>query len=243
MGEYSREQRNQLSRAIANSETGSKQLKQIIDNRMLFVEQMKFANSFSPKRESVLQRNAFFYKKPIAGPLVNHYHIGFDDFHTFSHLIHVYQPGENARLPNAISTNYSKDVGFGAKQGLSQSILDDEGELFTYYNGIQGAGGKAEKDPISTSPSEDAKLVSIINQIGTNNRYSLVGYNCQKWYKEVVDAFNKEKHNRDRLPILDRREIPKKIVTDHFFNRSMDAHYYGYKQKWDEKSPILDVVP
>ena len=57
MGEYSREQRNQLSRAIANSETGSKQLKQIIDNRMLFVEQMKFANSFSPKRESVLQRN------------------------------------------------------------------------------------------------------------------------------------------------------------------------------------------
>ena len=60
MGEYSREQRNQLSRAIANSETGSKQLKQIIDNRMLFVEQMKFANSFSPKRESVLQRNAFF---------------------------------------------------------------------------------------------------------------------------------------------------------------------------------------
>ena len=92
---------------------------------MLFVEQMKFANSFSPKRESVLQRNAFFYKKPIAGPLVNHYHIGFDDFHTFSHLIHVYQPGENARLPNAISTNYSKDVGFGAKQGLSQSILDE----------------------------------------------------------------------------------------------------------------------
>ena len=121
--------------------------------------------------------------------------------------------------------------------------LDDEGELFTYYNGIQGAGGKAEKDPISTSPSEDAKLVSIINQIGTNNRYSLVGYNCQKWYKEVVDAFNKEKHNRDRLPILDRREIPKKIVTDHFFNRSMDAHYYGYNQNWDEKSPILDVVP
>ena len=33
MGEYSREQRNQLSRAIANSETGSRQLKGFVDNR------------------------------------------------------------------------------------------------------------------------------------------------------------------------------------------------------------------
>lgn len=33
MAEYSREQRNQLSRAIANSETGSRQLKGFVDNR------------------------------------------------------------------------------------------------------------------------------------------------------------------------------------------------------------------
>lgn len=33
MAEYSREQRNQLSRAVANGETRSKQLKGIIDNR------------------------------------------------------------------------------------------------------------------------------------------------------------------------------------------------------------------
>ena len=33
MGEYSREQRNQLSRVIANSETGSRQMKGFMDNR------------------------------------------------------------------------------------------------------------------------------------------------------------------------------------------------------------------
>lgn len=33
MAEYSREQRNQLSRAVANSETGSRQLKGVVDSR------------------------------------------------------------------------------------------------------------------------------------------------------------------------------------------------------------------
>nr|DAE72354.1 MAG TPA: hypothetical protein [Caudoviricetes sp.] len=33
MAEYSREQRNQLSRAVANSETGNRQMKNFIDNR------------------------------------------------------------------------------------------------------------------------------------------------------------------------------------------------------------------
>lgn len=36
MGEYDRKQRNQLSRAIANNNTGSKQLKGFVDNRMNF---------------------------------------------------------------------------------------------------------------------------------------------------------------------------------------------------------------
>lgn len=35
MAEYGREQRNQLSRAVANSETGSKQLKGFVDNRRI----------------------------------------------------------------------------------------------------------------------------------------------------------------------------------------------------------------
>lgn len=33
MAEYSREQRNQLSRAVANSETRNRQMKNFIDNR------------------------------------------------------------------------------------------------------------------------------------------------------------------------------------------------------------------
>lgn len=37
MAEYSREQRNQLSRVIANSESGSKQLKGVVDNRTHFL--------------------------------------------------------------------------------------------------------------------------------------------------------------------------------------------------------------
>lgn len=41
MGEYGREQRNQLSRAISTSETGSRQLKRFVDNRISNIIQMK----------------------------------------------------------------------------------------------------------------------------------------------------------------------------------------------------------
>ena len=41
MAEYSREQRNQLSRAIANSGAGSRQLKRFVDNRISNIIQMK----------------------------------------------------------------------------------------------------------------------------------------------------------------------------------------------------------
>lgn len=39
MGEYSREQRNQLSRAVANNRTGSRQLKEFVDNRQFSMMQ------------------------------------------------------------------------------------------------------------------------------------------------------------------------------------------------------------
>lgn len=44
MAEYGRKQRNQLSRAIVNSETGSRQLKNVIDNRYLGIKQAKLKN-------------------------------------------------------------------------------------------------------------------------------------------------------------------------------------------------------
>ena len=47
MGEYGREQRNQLSRAIANNELSSKQLKRFVDNRKQNITQMILGNSIS----------------------------------------------------------------------------------------------------------------------------------------------------------------------------------------------------
>lgn len=49
MGEYSREQRNQLSRAIANSGTGSRQLKELMDNRCCSDKQTKSVSQFWTK--------------------------------------------------------------------------------------------------------------------------------------------------------------------------------------------------
>lgn len=50
MAEYSREQRNQLSRAIVNSEAGSKQLKRFDDNRESKVTQMMTHIEYAAKR-------------------------------------------------------------------------------------------------------------------------------------------------------------------------------------------------
>ncbi|WP_259281376.1 DUF4157 domain-containing protein [Bacteroides fragilis] len=49
MAEYGREQRNQLSRAITNSEVGSRQLKGFVDNRPQAVNQTKLIDSIQKK--------------------------------------------------------------------------------------------------------------------------------------------------------------------------------------------------
>lgn len=53
MAEYSREQRNQLSRAIANSELGSKQLKGFVDNRSNVYGRINTIKAFPNKKCSI----------------------------------------------------------------------------------------------------------------------------------------------------------------------------------------------
>lgn len=57
MGEYSREQRNQLSRTIANSETGSRQLKGFVDNRNTKLVTQQWTGS--PSNHPVYQNSIF----------------------------------------------------------------------------------------------------------------------------------------------------------------------------------------
>lgn len=58
MAEYGREQRSQLSRAITNSEVGSRQLKGIVDNRIFSNVQMKNINTIlqSAQEQTVIQK-------------------------------------------------------------------------------------------------------------------------------------------------------------------------------------------
>lgn len=56
MAEYDREQRNKLSRTIANSETGSRQLKEIVDNRD--ANPINLFNDFVIQRLPVLRTGA-----------------------------------------------------------------------------------------------------------------------------------------------------------------------------------------
>ena len=66
MGEYGREQRNQLSRAISNSETGSKQLKEIVDHRIGVLNKLAGNANFrvvSLFHSSVLDRTSIVQMK------------------------------------------------------------------------------------------------------------------------------------------------------------------------------------
>ncbi len=70
MAEYGREQRNQLSRAVANSETGSRQLKGFVDNRKGDHKQSNLLKSTL----LVSQRKAYICERPlneIASPDAN----------------------------------------------------------------------------------------------------------------------------------------------------------------------------
>ena len=188
MGKYEKMHQCQLSKNIVNNNIKNKQLKQIIDNRLLFVKQMKLAASFPLKREGVLQRNANLYKKPIMKGGPDHYQIGFDSDKKFAVPIHVYQPEEMSASPNPTLTYNSKDVGFGAQGGLS-GIIGGKGELFTYSNGIEGVGGTKDV-PISNSSYEDDVLVSVIDYKGPFDTYNILTRNCRHWYNTIVDIFN-----------------------------------------------------
>nr|WP_302830005.1 hypothetical protein [uncultured Bacteroides sp.] len=60
MAEYSREQRNQLSRAVANSGIGGRQLKRIMDNRFSQLKTEKAIDNINVNpKVSILQRKIF----------------------------------------------------------------------------------------------------------------------------------------------------------------------------------------
>lgn len=193
---------------------------------------------------SCLQRKAYTYEKPLVGNKIvgpaYHAHLGFDDFHTLKHPVHVYQPGENARQKNALQTNYVKDVGFGAASGMSiAALIGGPGELFTYYNGIEAAGGTNKKE-ISHSEEEDNFLVDAINGIGPDKTYSILGYNCQKWRKDVLENYDIRRRANGIVPNI--YHIPKKIYREKPIEEDTPllASYYGANENWDEKQHGLE---
>lgn len=238
MGEYDRREQKIKSRVISNNGGGSRQLKSFVDNHSPIIRQMQHEKSFS-KKDGILQREAYFYEKPVVmsgGP--NHYHIGFDSYHTFKHPIHIYQPEESERHKNALVTNHSKDVGFGAHGGFSSKICNDDGELFTYYNGIVGAGGKVT-EKISNTDNEDKALVRAIDKIGPEHKYNILGFNCQKWYLKVMEEYEKLRPYANIIvyPTPDSKTIRRENADDE--TTPLLGHYYGADELWDVKEAEL----
>lgn len=209
-------------------------------NSIVFIDNRN--SSFSLQKK-VLQTKAYTYEKPLVGDKIvgpaYHAHLGFDNFHTLIHPVHVYQPGENARQKNALLTNHVKDVGFGAATGMSIKVVTGaSGELFTYYNGIEAAGGTNKKE-ISSSDEDDNLLVDAINSIGPNKTYSLGGYNCQSWRAEVLENY-KTRQKASIVPNV--YSIRKKISREKPMEEDTPllASYYGADENWDEKQPGLE---
>lgn len=159
----------------------------------------------------IIQRVAHVYHRnliPAKDPakIAFHAQIGFDKVHEFKRLIHVYQPGEAARLKNAFTTNTVSDVGFGAKGGAGGRVITgDTGELFTYYNGIEAAGGTRDRI-ISRTDREDSILINIINTIPLKE-YKIHGYNCKEWVKEVESLFNDQMNSGTGTAATEDHEI------------------------------------
>lgn len=199
-----------------------------------------FFNRYNP-----LQRQAFTYKKPLTGKKIIgnffHAHLGFDDYHTLNHPVHVYQPNEESRQSNALLTNTVKDVGFGLADGLSPKVITGgDGELFTYHNGIEGAGGTKEIK-ISNTKEEDNLLVDAINYIGPNRKYFIGGYNCQSWLADVIRDFNRRK--KESLSSTGTRPVPK-IWRENPISiyTPLLASYYGASYRWGEKQSGLEFL-
>lgn len=210
-----------------------------VDNRKTAVTQSQIKNA--------IQKKASYYEKPLSGDKIRrpfyHAHIGFDEFHTFPYNIHIYQPNESSRSKNALVTNYTKDIGFGAAAGFSKDVvLGGPGEFFTYFNGIESAGGEWKYD-LSKNSAEDSKLIYAINKIGPNHEYTIGGYNCQTWYQDVKAEYEKIRDS-PFLPWLDPhdKKIFRENAADTDFYTSLLGSYYGAYENWDEKQPGLELV-
>lgn len=70
MGEYSREQRKQESRAVANNETGNRQLKRIIDNRSSLFLQSKLLQ-VAQKMMSQLSLTPQYHREETIGDSIS----------------------------------------------------------------------------------------------------------------------------------------------------------------------------
>lgn len=86
MAEYSREQRNQLSRAVANSDAGSRQLKGFVDNRVESTGQLKSLYAFFNMSDSTVTQMVKI--KMVTGDIPS----TFAYMHTKA-IIHTYAKG------------------------------------------------------------------------------------------------------------------------------------------------------
>lgn len=127
MAEYGGKQRNQLSRAIANSETGSRQLKGFVDNRVNLI------------CKNVVQCDRF-----ITMPhLYPHIHVG-GNFVTFSHNAHQHSQVEEGDFV------YIDRVNLLIEQIINETIVfpneDNRKRVLNYLRGMRKSYYQAHPD-------------------------------------------------------------------------------------------------
>lgn len=132
MGEYYREQRNQLSRAIANSGTGSKQLKGFVDNR----------NSSTNLNSCVLQLYASMHV-PYGNP-ITHKAIGLrkDKFaktngdNYESNIGYFLDGGDDHYFGNSSGHSEERMLVYKGKSGIVGNTLDNKRTIASYGDKI-----------------------------------------------------------------------------------------------------------
>lgn len=159
MGEYTRNQRNQLSRAVANNGGGNKQLKEIVDNRCQFTSQLKLKESMSTQKTIQLAQ----VSNIVCPNIGNHFALG--------NIIH-----------GMIEANYLPygHAGPGNTRQIEQGVPNGHIVDLAVRNVANGIVRFGEIKPDTQAVAGRAQINAVVqdpaNNLGNGNQLNLIAW-------------------------------------------------------------------
>lgn len=176
MAEYSREQRNQLNRAIANSSVESKQLKGFIDNRIIqrtIKNRIHGVDNSTQRKVSQLLRVKL---PPAPGAPATLVPKGPANIAAITAIITGLYPGANAAAVTSCATNLDNDINIhGGQQFIYLDISENGDDRRKLAGSFSHCTGTGRAGVVTAFWKRNLRILMVGTHGGSNGNYIIRG--------------------------------------------------------------------